>query len=160
MLFRSMRCLTSRQTKSRSHSEAAVNLERTAQPKPKRGTALLKKRERRRELVAHEQKEMRAAKRRDGGKCRFPRCPHKDLPVDAAHLRSQHRAIGGNPAGDRTSRAAVISLCRWHHGEYDTALIKIEFLTPDQQFDGPCAYFVRHQETGEWLHIGSDRRPE
>jgi hypothetical protein len=123
-------------------------------PKPSRGAYLLERKAKRKARVVAEQKQMQAAKRRDGGKCRYPGCWFKDMPVDAAHF--QHRGIGGNPSGDRTTRATVISLCRIHHGQYDGALLEIEPLT-DQMFDGPCVYYKRNQETGTWASIGQDR---
>jgi hypothetical protein len=123
--------------------------------KPLRGTALLERRARRRETVAHEQREMKAAKRRDGGACRAPRCGHRDLPVDACHVR-QHRGMGGNPSGSRTSRRWLVSLCRIHHGLYDAGELQIDPLTVDDM-DGPCRWTLRHRDTGVFLHLGDDR---
>jgi hypothetical protein len=126
-------------------------------PKPARGTALLARRTKRRELVAHEQKEMRAAKKRDEGKCRRPRCPYaKDkLTIHAAHM--VHRGMGGDPTGTRSSRETIISLCAIHHGMYDASDLWITPLTA-QDFDGPCEYFERNPETGQYDHIATETR--
>lgn len=109
-------------------------------PKPIRGSALLERRERQAAHKAREAAVMQDAKRRDGGKCRVPRCVYakRDLPIDACHW--QHRGMGGNPKEDRTTRETVISLCRFHHGQYDKGFIDIEPLTP-QAFDGPAAFY-------------------
>ena len=123
-------------------------------PKPMRGTALIEKRQRRSEAVAHERREMSAAKKRDGGKCRRPRCAFGNLPVDPAHLR--HRGMGGNVKGDRTTRQTVIALCRWHHGMYDAGDLRIEPLTADD-FAGRCEFYERHPETGQFQHVGTER---
>jgi hypothetical protein len=124
-------------------------------PKPKRGMALLARRQKTAERVKAEQKAMREAKQRDSQTCRRPRCQHKKLPVDACHMR--HRGMGGNPKGDRTTRATVISLCRIDHGLYDAGDLWIEPLTA-QDFDGPCEFYEKHQETGVMEHIGTETR--
>jgi len=123
-------------------------------PKPLRGTALLEKRQRRADTVAHERREMTAAKRRDGGKCRRPRCGFKTLPVDACHL--QHRGAGGNPKGDRTTQNTVIALCRVHHGMYDRGDLRIEPLT-GLDFGGPCEFYERETNIGSLEHIGTEK---
>jgi hypothetical protein len=105
--------------------------------KPRRGAALVARRERHKLLKHAESDVMRQAKARDRFRCRVPSCPHKDLPTDACHFR--HRGMGGNPAGDRTTRETIITLCRLHHGDYDTGRLTI---TPGTShgFDGPCAF--------------------
>jgi hypothetical protein len=104
---------------------------------------------------AHEQREMQAALKRDERKCRVPRCEYtpRKLPIDPCHL--QHRGMGGDPSGERTTRATVISLCRVHHGLYDKG---IEFdIKPHtaQQFDGPCD-FLRVVD-GKWEVFASEK---
>lgn len=63
--------------------------------KPRRGEKLLEHKDKRAKRVAAEQKAMRAAKTRDGNKCRVPRCEFapKKLPIDPAHMI--HRGMGG-----------------------------------------------------------------
>ncbi len=125
-------------------------------PKPAKGTALLERRQRRADLVAHEQREMQAALQRDGRKCRVPRCEYapRKLPIDPCHLK--HRGMGGDPSGERTERKTVISLCRVHHGQYDNGGLAIEPLTADV-FDGPAAFY-RENESGRMDCIGVETR--
>jgi hypothetical protein len=125
--------------------------------KPAKGSSLLQKRTTRQARVAAEQKAMKAAKARDGQQCRHPRCGYKSkqLPIDPCH--QVHRGMGGDPKGTRTTRATVISLCRIHHGLYDAGDLRIEPLT-GQDFDGPCEFHERHPETGEFVHIGTEKR--
>lgn len=122
--------------------------------KPLKGTATLERRQRRADVTSHERREMDAAKRRDHGKCRVPRCEYapKKLRIDACH--QIHRGMGGNPAKDRTTRATVISLCVVHHGLYDRGELDIEPLT-DQHFDGVCAFYAVDGQRRE--HYATER---
>jgi hypothetical protein len=83
---------------------------------------------------------MRAAKTRDGHRCRVPRCEYRrqGMPIDACHLT--HRGMGGNPSGDRTTRDQIVSLCRIHHGLLDQGLMHVEPLT-SAIADGPLEFF-------------------
>ena len=123
--------------------------------KPVKGTFLLERREKRRSRVTAEQKEMQAAKKRDGGKCRWPQCEYigQKLPVDACH--QVHRGQGGNPKGDRTTRQTIISLCRVHHSLWDRGGVDITPMRCDG-FDGPCSYFVRG-ESGRMEHVATEK---
>jgi hypothetical protein len=115
--------------------------------KPLRGSFLLERRERKAELKAHEQREMQAAKKRDGGVCRWPGCRYakrKDIPVDACHMT--HRGAGGNPDGSRTTRASIWTACRIHHGLYDAARIDVQPMTTAGT-DGPLM-FLEQSESG------------
>ncbi len=122
-------------------------------PKPPRGTALLERRERRSVRQKLEQAEMRAAKQRDRGKCRWPSCPYakRDIPIDAAHI-IRHRGMGGDGSGERTTRQGIAALCRLHHGLFDAAELDIQPMT-DAGADGPLAFYVRHKETGMFEHL-------
>jgi hypothetical protein len=124
--------------------------------KPVRGTFLLERRAKRRSRVTAEQREMQAAKVRDGGKCRWPRCDYagQKLPIDPCHF--VHRSMGGNPKGDRTTRQTVISLCRVHHGLFDRGDVDIVPMRPVEMADGPCVFFVR-SESGRMDHVATER---
>jgi hypothetical protein len=110
-------------------------------PKPRRGDALLERRTKRAATVRAEQAEMQAALKRDGRKCRWPGCIYaaKKLPIDACHV-VQHRGMGGNPRGDRTTRNQIMTLCRIHHGKVDARELSVEPKT-DAGTDGACAFF-------------------
>jgi hypothetical protein len=69
----------------------------------------------------------------------------------------QHRGMGGDPKGTRTTRATVISLCRIDHGRYDRGDLRIEPLTA-KDFDGPCEFHDRNDETGQFEHVGTETR--
>ena len=101
---------------------------------------------------------MREAKKRDGGKCRWPRCEFaaKKLPIDACHLT--HRGMGGDKGGTRTMRHQLVSLCRAHHGLFDACEIDVQPLTTEGT-DGPVMFSVIDPEwSGAWLHIASESR--
>jgi hypothetical protein len=120
---------------------------RNAPPKPMRGEAMLERRQRRREVTTHEDKEMRAAKRRDKV-CRYPLCEYRTqkLSLHACHLK--HRGMGGNPKGDRTTRDTLITLCARHHGLFDAGQLDIQVMT-DRGTDGPCGFYDLRQPAGK-----------
>lgn len=116
--------------------------------------------QKRKDRRAHERKEMRAAKKRDEGQCRVPRCEwQKDDPrIEAAHLKEEHRGMGGNPKLDRTEQKKCIALCFIHHDQYDHGDLLIVPEDAEAIFDGICAYYERDDETGKFVHIGTDKR--
>lgn len=122
--------------------------------KPERGAYRLEQKAKRAEVEKHERHEMEAAKARDHHKCRVPRCEFKGLAIEAAHLRSQHRGMGGNPSGDRTERKTIISLCIRHHDWYDGFDLDIEPLNADKLFDDACAFYLRGQHIATEKLIG------
>jgi hypothetical protein len=123
-------------------------------PKPLKGSAKLERRDKVNKRHRVEQAEMQAAKKRDGGKCRFPHCRLKELVVDAAHL--EHRGPGGNPAGDRTKVDSVISLCRQHHSMFDRHDMAITPLT-ERGTDGPCEFRWRDGHDGPMTRYAVER---
>lgn len=121
-------------------------------PKPLSGEYRLEQKRRVKERKAEEDRIMAEAKRRDHGRCRFPRCEWKELHVETAHL--EHRGMGGNPDLDRTQRHKLIALCVRHHFMFDKqASIEIEPVDPERGTDGPIAYWQRNPETGEMVHF-------
>lgn len=120
--------------------------------KPEPGAFRRERHERRTATRKHERDEMAAAKRRDHGKCRWPGCDSATvgLRIDACHKRASHRGMGGNPAGDKTERSRIITLCQLHHRQYDTFEIGIDPLTA-HEFSGPCAFYRGEQ------HIASEK---
>lgn len=132
-------------------------LDRCAKPRPPRGEYDLERKGKKRSRKVAEEKTMAEAKRRDGNKCRWPRCEFKTLHVACAHL--EHRKMGGNPLGDKTERHKLIALCIRHHDQFDgRTLPKIDIVPVNAQqgTDGPCSYFVL-QESGQWLHVATER---
>jgi hypothetical protein len=134
-----------------------MSLIRNAAPKPLRGAYKLERAAKRSARVAAEQKVMQAAKRRDGGKCRWPRCEFKALAVEPAHM--DHRGMGGNPSGDKTQRHKIIALCVRHHDQFDGRAVPDIDIVPvyaEQGTDGPCAFYQR-SEWGRMEHVATER---
>lgn len=134
-----------------------MDLIRNAQPRPPRGEYRLKQRGKKRSRKLAEDKAMADAKRRDGNKCRWPRCHYKDLAVECAHL--EHRKMGGNPAGDKTQRHKLIALCVRHHDQFDGRTVPDIDITPvnsAQGTDGPCVYYQRG-ESGRMEHVATEK---
>lgn len=139
----------------------SVDLIRNASPKPPRGEYSLERRGKKRERKLAEDRIMAAARRRDGNKCRFPRCSYKGLIVEVAHF--DHRGMGGNPSGDKTQRDLLICLCVRHHDQFDGRALPQISIDPvpvvggvRRGTDGPCVFYVR-DETGAWQHVATER---
>lgn len=115
--------------------------------KPVRGEALVASRVRRAGRKSAEDKEMQAAKRRDGNVCRNPACPHRsrNLPIDPAH--QTHRGMGGDPKGTRTTQDQIIALCRACHGLWDAGQMEIHPVKANG-FNGPASWHYPNPETG------------
>src|SRR4051812_19382491 len=105
-------------------------------PKPIKGEYLLSRKTAQQQHKAREAKTMRDVKKRDGRKCRVPRCPYakRELPIDVCHVT--HRGMGGNPKEDRTTTGLLFCACRVHHGMYDRGDLVVDPLTRDGM-DGP-----------------------
>jgi hypothetical protein len=121
-------------------------------PKDPPGTFRRERRARKRSLTANEKAIMAEAVALDGGRCRYPRCPHRSLVVVACHVI--HRGMGGNPQGDRTRVDLLISFCVIHHRLYDEG--KLDF---DQKTAagtrGPCVFY--RIMNGQSVHVGTER---
>lgn len=131
---------------------------RCAEPKPRRGDTTLARTSQKRSRKLAEEKVMAAAKRRDGGKCRWPRCEcaSTTIPIDAVHFL-QHRGAGGNPKGDRTAHTGqIIALCRRHHDMLDKYQdIAIEPIDATALADGPLVFY-RRVASGRFAHVATE----
>jgi hypothetical protein len=133
--------------------------------KPAPGTAWKASKEAKAERKAHEREQMQAAKVRDEHKCRVPRCEHMPQKprIEPCHWREQHRAMGGNPSGDRTQRKLIIALCFIHPRESDrksgSTVLDIEPQDTAQMFDGPCDYYRNgiHFASKKRIGVSSER---
>jgi hypothetical protein len=110
-----------------------------------RGLTLREERaETRRERKAHEDQIERAVKARDRNRCRVPGCRERG---EWAHLN--HRGMGGNPKGDKSTTAETLCLCRPHHREGPDSLdqggMEVIPLTK-AGCDGPLAF--------HWIRTG------
>jgi hypothetical protein len=133
---------------------------RKAQPKPERGTAQLAREKVKAERKATEDEAILAAKQRDGFRCRWPEAHKCRGGLEGAHV-FQHRGMGGNPAGDRTTPELILPLCAWMHRRgpesIDGKQLKVEALT-DQGTRGPCVFY-RQAPDGSYFVVAQERVP-
>jgi len=104
----------------------------------------------RRERQTKERNNKTAARRRDRYRCRFPLCGCRPLSLrlearlEVSH--DQHKGIGGNPAGDRSERWALITLCLHRHQDgivsRHKGTLRTRYLSASKN-DGPVAWEVR-----------------
>lgn len=128
------------------------------QPKPAKGSARLEREKAHAELKAAEDAIIAEAKKRDG-RCRWPEAHRCRGPLDGAHV-FQHRGMGGNPAGDRTTVEAILTVCRWIHRSgpesIDGKQLKVEALSADG-CNGALSFW-RDTERG-WHCVATERMP-
>jgi len=137
-----------------------ADLVRDCPPKPPRGEVWLEGRQRRADRKAREDREMAAAKRRDGNVCRWPRCEvmRKEPRIEAAHV-FEHRKMGGDrtETSERTRRNQLMGLCVVHHGRVDRQGWEVEAETANGT-DGPCSFYRPNPETGRREHVATETR--
>jgi hypothetical protein len=120
-----------------------------------------KKAEHQRKLArkGHERQEMTAVRQRDRA-CRFPLCGCRTLKLRLEVAHTQHRGMGGNPAGDRTSTASCVLLCMHRHQFGAVSLhagtLRHVPLTADG-FDGPVAWEI-YDDLGGWMEVAREDR--
>jgi len=133
----------------------------------KKGATALKlaKRDLAKERKAHEESEKAKVRRRDKG-CRFPLCGCRRLGLalkaspEVSH--DKHKAMGGNPSGDRSMAAGMIQLCKHRHQDGFISRhkggLRVVFLT-DQGFNGPVEWQI---DLSAWFSrvLGVPRKDE
>lgn len=89
------------------------------------------------------------AKRRDGHRCRWPKCEYSavDQPLDGAHV-FQPKGMGGDKKLLRSERKHIMALCRLHHRAQEKHTLYVEEMTPDMA-DGPCMFW-RESDDGSF----------
>lgn len=118
--------------------------------KPPKGTALMERRDRRKELTAVEDDEKKTVRLRDGF-CRWPECDYcrkyKNLTLHVAHLND--KGMGGDH-GLRSTADQMILLCSLRH-EGPVSLhsgdCKITPIT-DKGTNGPCQFEINDEQRG------------
>lgn len=110
-------------------------------------------------LVAAERKAKEKVRDRDK-RCRFPLCGCKKFRRHTEVSHSEHKGMGGNPAGDRSTSALMVLLCPFRHKEnrysIDRGLLKWEPLT-DKGADGPIQWLMAQNDPREpWLIIARE----
>jgi hypothetical protein len=127
----------------------------TRAPMWKDGETPKKRRARRaRKNAGSERKQKEKVRRRDKH-CRFPLCgcqrpkafdPLKFFPT-VSH--DKHKAMGGNPTGDRSVAELMILLCKWRHQDAPISIhsshARNVYLTPEGN-NGPIAWQLRATE--------------
>ena len=137
-----------------------------ANPKPLASTRRLAKAQTRRHLKSHEELHKRLVRKRDGYHCRFPQCGCRTLgwPLEVSHFL-HHKAMGGNPRGDRSVSDSMMLLCRHRHQEGAVSLhkgtLKVQVLT-ERGADGPVAWLVDldaipvHGHGSHWFEVARE----
>jgi hypothetical protein len=115
--------------------------------KTPRGTTLAEDRaSRRRDREAFERTEKQKVRKRDKGRCRWPRCEfRKDgLLVEVAHVKA--KGMGGD-RGKRSTANQMLCICKPHHqAPYPSRSMHsgdLTILVLDKALgtDGPCAFY-------------------
>lgn len=86
----------------------------TSNWKPSRTARKLATRKTRLERRTKEDQEKAKVRRRDR-RCRFPLCGCRKLQLRLEVSHQEHKGIGGNPAGDRSTADKMIYLCVHRH---------------------------------------------
>jgi hypothetical protein len=134
-------------------------------PKPSRTARKKADEKRRRERVSHEQDNKAKVRRRDRG-CRFPLCGCRTIKLqliagpEVSH--QTHKAMGGNPSGDRSLASGMIQLCRHRHQDgivsRHKGTMRVRELTPFGT-DGPVAFDVRTDVLAALIGLYRDPLP-
>lgn len=97
-----------------------------------------------------EQDEKAKVRLRDGYRCRFPLCGCKKLalPLEVSH-QTQHKGMGGNPAGDRSKAKDMALLCNHRHqygrvSRHAGTLRGIP-ISLEKGYNGPVIWQVHHE---------------
>jgi hypothetical protein len=132
--------------------------------KPSRTARKLATLKARKDLKGQEDREKAKVRRRDRG-CRFPLCGCRKAGLRGEVSHDEHKGMGGNPPGDRSSTRTMVHLC--FHRHQDGAIsrhkgtLKSVYLTP-QGYDGPVAWLVDLGEVAgppEWVEVAREVRP-
>jgi hypothetical protein len=114
-------------------------------PKPLASTRRLAKHKARSALRTTEDQNKQTARRRDGHRCRFPRCGCRRVSIrlEASHLK--HKGAGGNPSGSRSMPAGLILMCVQRHQDGVVSVhrgtLRVRPLTR-KGCNGPVAFLV------------------
>jgi hypothetical protein len=96
------------------------------------------------------------------GRCRFPMCGCGMTRdgfwwVEVSHF-AQHKGMGGDPTGDRSSPDKLICVCNWRHKEarysIDKGSVRCVPLTTDGS-NGPVAWEVKFDGYG-WIEVARE----
>lgn len=104
-------------------------------------------------LVADERRHKEAVRKRDTG-CRFPLCGCKKFRRHTEVSHAEHKGMGGDPTGERSTPDKMILLCPFRHREnrvsIDKGTLRWEARTTNGA-DGPIAWF--ELVDGRWMDM-------
>lgn len=130
---------------------------RTARKKAERETKLARR--------AHEDKEKAKVRKRDRYACRFPLCGCRQLGLRLEVSHDEHKGMGGNPSGDRSTADKMILFCthRHQHGNISRhhGTLRLVYLTKDGT-NGPVAFELHGDafgRSGTWFEVARETRP-
>lgn len=111
-----------------------------------------------------------AVRRRDR-RCRFPLCGCKKLRLRLEVAHADHKGMGGNPAGDRSTADRMILLCTHRHQDGQVSLHKGTLWARPLTlagYDGPVAWLIDADtlfagmyryvaRSARWAEVGVER---
>lgn len=113
-------------------------------PKPSRLERRLSRTREQRDIAASEKREKAKVRRRDRA-CRFPLCPCRRLGLALHASHQDHKGMGGDRLGLRTTADQMILLCAARHKEAAFSVhnknLRAVYLTPDRA-DGPIGWEI------------------
>lgn len=108
-------------------------------------------------LVQQERQNKEKVRKRDKG-CRFPLCGCKKFRRHTEVSHSEHKGMGGNPAGDRSTPELMILLCPFRHKEnrfsIDQGTLRWRPLT-ENGANGPVVWEEKCQSF-EWRALATE----
>lgn len=119
---------------------------RRATAKPAKGTALIERKERRRDRRQSEADQKAEARTRDSARCRLPHCPYcqeygkSQLVPQVAHV-IQAKGQGGDPEGIRSTADKLMVLDPLAHAAQERHEWDVEPLT-EKGTNGVCAFYL------------------
>lgn len=132
--------------------------------KPAKGTALIERRERRKEVEAFEDAEKRKVRLREGGVCRWARATgdcyclrYKNITLHVAHLND--KGMGGDHGLRSTADQMALICSLRHEGERSlhSGDCRIVPLT-DRGTNGPCKFEEQDEQRGWTVRACEDFR--
>lgn len=102
--------------------------------------------------------EQKAAVRKRDKWCRFPLCGCRKYHLALHVSHQQHKGMGGNPNGERSTTSGMMYVCSARHREnrfaIDRGTVRWRALTKDGA-DGPVAWDVASGKT--WKEVARER---
>lgn len=105
-------------------------------------------------LKRAETKNKREVRNRDRT-CRFPLCPCRRFGLFLEVSHADHKGMGGDPTGERSTPERMIYVCNWRHKEsrvsIDKGLLRWVPLVADKGSNGPVSWEMKVGE--DWREL-------